>query len=645
MRMTSCEARQRRAPRSFRVAEPPQGGSGRLLLGLTLLLIVAVAILDGLADRAASELYDEGALGDGWLPLLPLLRTYLRCKAHVLSHAYVYVPLLMIVPLALFVLLRWCARNAASWREVLSGMRFRPHSYALANPFADAPEGAIVATRTAWARAVQENRDETRVVLGLDPARAPVLLSDRARSMHVHLLGQTGSGKTQSVIYPLLLQDAMRHRPVVFLDAKGSIENEEMLARIAAATGRSEELRIFTLNRDRRSQTYNPVYLTPSADPRAVAERVFSTFADEMDEPFYRMTQCEFFSHLVCALAATGKQICLRDALACLVDEDILFHALSQSSDASVRRQISAAISHMGDRYHQQVAGLRVALQRFADPRLNRYDPDIVLEDLLEGRGLVGFSLSANDYKFLARGVGIVVLQHLQQLGARRQQDRSLDQRPLYVFADEFYTFAYEGFVDAVNKLRDAQIALLLSHQSLADLDRISPEYARAIWDNTRNKIVLYESDEELCSRLAGTLGTRKNVERTIRRSADAYLNEASMLEASSRQVDEYILHPSAVKSLASVGQAYLIQTGTGDETAPPRRLFGRKNRPAPSARAVGVHLPLMGELPPAPFPVPKLPDESSGLGLWELVAGRPSSAETLAGDAGLAALANVGGS
>ena len=617
------------------MASPEQPGAGRLLFGLVVIAILLLAALEGISDHVAGQLYSEDGVDERWMPLLPVIRVYLRAKAHVFAHLYIYVPLAILVPGLLFGMLRWLARGSTRAKEWLSGMWHRKESYALGHPFASAREGVVVATRAAWAQAVvaddaarQAGAKEgakvpsppPRIVLGIGPEREPVYLDERARSMHVHLLGQTGSGKTQGVIYPMLWQDAAKGAPILFLDAKGSIENEQTLANIAAATGRSDELKIFTLNPNRASQTYNPIYLTGNADPRAVAERAFSTFSDEMDEPFYRMTAAEFFCHLVAALAATGKQISLRDALACLVDPDILYHALSQSSDRAARRQIESAMTHIGDKFHQQVAGLRVALQRFAHPLLNSYDPDIVLEDLLDGKGIYGFSMSGNAYKLLTRSVGIMLLQHLQFLGAMRQQDRSLNQQPIYVYIDEFYTFAYEGFIDAVNKLRDANISILLSHQSMADLDRVSPEYSRGIWDNTRNKIVLYQSDPELCSRLAESVGTRREVKETFRRSADPFLNSGSMLEASAREVDEFVLHPSHVKNLAALGQAYLVQTGLGGIEASKRRFYDRAAKPMGGAQVAGVNLPMLGELPTADFPVPKAASESSGLGLWQLL-------------------------
>jgi hypothetical protein len=81
---------------------------------------------------------------------------------------------------------------------------------------------------------------------------------------------------------------------------------------------------------------------------------------------------------------------------------------------------------------------------------------------------------------------------------ALRQMDRARSQVPLYVYVDEVYSLAYLGLVEALNKLRDAHISLLLSHQDLSDLERVSPEFARGVWGNTRNKIVLYQSDDEL---------------------------------------------------------------------------------------------------------------------------------------------------
>jgi hypothetical protein len=148
-----------------------------------------------------------------------------------------------------------------------------------------------------------------------------------------------------------------------------------------------------------------------------------------------------------------------------------------------------------------------------------------------------------------------------------------------------------------VNKLRDANISLLLAHQTFSDLEKVSKEFARGIWDNTRNKIVLYQNDPEVCDRIAKALGTKKDVELTVRRSVDVWMNSVSTHEASTKEVDVYRCHPNRIKSLLC-GQAYLAQ----------------------DADFVGVHLQQVPPLPAAVAPSPNVPGaDVPRLGLHDL--------------------------
>jgi hypothetical protein len=419
-----------------------------------------------------------------------------------------------------------------------------------------------------------------------------------------------------------MYQDIRRHRAVVFLDAKGSQDNEDMLIRMAAATGRLDELRLFTLNPGAKSASYNPLYLPPRADPRQVAERFFSTLEPGFDNAFYRDKARELVLALVAALASTGKQMVPWDLDACIADQAILAHALAMASDRQAVRQIETAYAAAGDHPENTYAGLLAALRAYNHAALNSYTPDIVLDDLIEAPALIGFSLCANAYQLLARAIGILVLQHIQHVGAKRQMDRSLRQDPIYLYADEFYSFAYPGFIDAVNKLRDAHIAVFLAHQDISDLAQVSPEFAQGVLANTRNKIVLFQDNPDFCELLARSIGTRHGTELTIRRSVDAYLNQTSALEASSREVAEFILHTDAFKSLAT-GQAYLVQKGL--RPAPPPSpwwaLRRRAPTPSPTTTVQAVHLSMIepGFFPAASPPSYPSRDDSTGLGLYRM--------------------------
>jgi type IV secretory pathway TraG/TraD family ATPase VirD4 len=554
-----------------------------LVFGLVFLVAVAIALL----ERGARSALDRQRAGDPVAPnAAEFLNRYLAARHEVVSHPIQYGGLALLGLVAFGGALYGCKRLAAAtnaWRARRAGMAFAQASYELRRePFS---------LRDVILR---NPSPEDQVVLGIGPDGRPVYLTDHARSMHTHVLGQTGSGKTKSVIEPLMLQDMLRGRGVLVVDGKGSQENEERFVGMAALCGRRDDVRVFTLNPFRPSHTYNVLHLVPDADPLAVAQRVFSSFEADMDNPYYKDQARMLFQSLVCAFAGTGKRFSMLDVAAALASPEVLDDALQLSADKAAVRRIEAQYAKLGKDAEKTFTGLQAAVDRYNVPAVNAYDPDIVLEDLVDRDGLVAFFLPANYAKYLARYLGLVVFQHLQQLGALRQLDRSRSQRPVYVYADEFYSFAYEGFTDAVNKLRDAKIAMLLAHQTFSDLEKVSPEYAKGIWDNTRNKIILYQNDPEVCERVAKALGTEKGVELTQRYSADTWLNQSAMLEASGREVDAYRCHPTRIKML-KLGQAYLAQ----------------------DADFVGVNLGMVPDLPVVVPPPPK-PPSGDGLNLMD---------------------------
>jgi hypothetical protein len=110
-----------------------------------------------------------------------------------------------------------------------------------------------------------------------------------------------------------------------------------------------------------------------------------------------------------------------------------------------------------------------------------------------------------------------------------------------------------------LNKLRDANLEYTLAHQSLADLELVSKEFATAVWDNTRTKDILSQDNPELCDRIAKSIGTHQVRELTVRRKEGPLLTSLPTGDASSKLVEAYRLHPNAIKNLARCGQGYLL--------------------------------------------------------------------------------------
>jgi hypothetical protein len=395
-------------------------------------------------------------------------------------------------------------------------------------------------------------------LIGMTPGRKPVVLSEFDLCTHVHLMGQTGSGKTASVITPLLYQCIREpnRKGALLMDAKGSSENVAMVQNLARKCGREQDLRIFALAYPEWSHSYNPVW--PCTDPDATAERIFSVFS--MDNEYYRGQAWLMFRNLIRLMAGTGMPFNLIDVRTALIDDEAREHVYESSKDLRAQHEVESQLNQLGRRRLETFTGLYNALADYDHPLLNTYSPTIVLEDVVNKRGICYVNLPANRYPILAPSVGKILLQHLQAIGAMRQIDRArYDQHPFTVFIDELNRFAFPNLVPALCMLRDAKVQFVLSHQSLGDLEQVSLVFTRQVKDNTRCKIFLYENDPDHLEKVSRSYGTRTAFKRTVRFSLGPLWTFLNTGEVSNREVEEFILHPNALKSLAPFGQGYVL--------------------------------------------------------------------------------------
>ena len=430
--------------------------------------------------------------------------------------------------------------------------------------------------------------------VGLSPERwllffrrwIPVYLSPAQRSMHRHVMGKTGSGKTLSVLWPEVLQDALDGKGVLVIDAKGSDENIQAMKGIAQLARREEQLRIFALpawNQPLFSHAYNMMYVRPrgtrgptdpGGDPVVVAERVFSVMPLGDNEYYNTQAQVLFVNiakllHGMVDGAGVGLPFTFRDMAVALKGiggaggwEAAYKHCMRHSLAREAVHEIESQVARLGNDAQKCFSGIIGAVDKFQAPLCNAYDPDIVFEDILQTNGLVYAQLPANLFKVQAPAMGKVILMDVEQEGSLRQVFRKTrNQTPFSVVVDEFYNFADLSIVDSLNKLRDAHLEFTLAHQALADLELVSPEFASAVWDNTRTKDVLSQDNPELCERISKCIGTRQVIEKTVRQQQGALFTSLTTGDASTKLVEQYTLHPNCIKSLKRAGQGYVYNS------------------------------------------------------------------------------------
>ncbi len=290
------------------------------------------------------------------------------------------------------------------------------------------------------------------------------------------------------------------------------------------------------------------------------------------DNDYYN-TQAELIFTNLCRLLhgmvderGFGLPFTMRDLAACLKEigsrsaawGSALDRCLQESTDTEAAQAVAVQVDRLGRDAPRALSGLAGAVEKFQAPLVNAYAPDIVMADVLEKNQIVYVQLPANLFKIQAPALGKVFLMDIQQEGSLRQVfRRTRNQRPFSVVVDEFGRFADLSFVDSLNQLRDANVQFTIAHQSLADLELVSREFANAVWDNTRIKDVLNQDNPALCEMVAKSIGTQQQVVNTVRKEPGPALTLLETREASSRVVESYKLHPNRIKTLAPCGQGF----------------------------------------------------------------------------------------
>lgn len=410
----------------------------------------------------------------------------------------------------------------------------------------------------------------------------PLYLTEQQRDSHRHVIGKTGSGKSHGVIWPQVFQDVLAGKGSVVMSGKGSDEEIAIIKAIASAAGREKDLRVFALPAWNQPQlfthSYNMVDVEPRSpdgpggDPVVTAERVFSVLP--LGDNAYYNTQAQIFFTNVCKLLhgmvdgdGHGFPFTMRDIGVCLkgVGDDgcwnrALSWCLETSKERGAAKEIKSHIVRLGRDIHKALSGLVGVVDKFQAPQVNAYEPDIVMRDVLEQDQIIYIQLPSNLFKLQAPALGKVFLIDVQQQGSLRQVHRTTrSQRAFSVVVDEFARFADKSVVDSLNQLRDAHVQFTLAHQSVADLEVVSREFAMAVWDNTRCKDILKQDNPALCELVSKSIGTVQEVQKTVRTEKGPLLTALATREASTRLVESYKLHPNAIKNLARAGQGYVF--------------------------------------------------------------------------------------
>ncbi len=388
---------------------------------------------------------------------------------------------------------------------------------------------------------------------------------------HVQVIGKSGSGKTASYFLNAVNQSIHQGRGSFYFDSKSSELSK--IAFYCKDAGRNKDLKVLDLRGVDRSNTYNPFYkFTKNADGEVVPDSDAvsnivggSLFFDHQGEPFYRDMGKEILRNLTGLFHKEFPVITYMDYYTALNTEISTFKSIEalcekyQGSNEANYFQNQWLTLSIQERT-RLLSGLIARLSRFVTtkwaPLVNTRNPQITIANVFDKNQIFYFGaaslINPDDYKPLLVAMFYDIM---NETGKRYEfKDKVI---PFDLYLDEFYNVAYEGFINLLNKCREAKVPIHLGHQSLGDLTSISKSFATQVADSTNSKIIFRINSPGTADEFAMLIGTKMADPKYVR-SLKTNVGPLGMRQeagVTEKEEEEFILHPNIFKRLDK-GQA-----------------------------------------------------------------------------------------
>ncbi len=383
-----------------------------------------------------------------------------------------------------------------------------------------------------------QQKSSDGVFMGIESdLNIPVYLPDSVRCRHVHILGATGSGKTESVILNFLGQDVDRGLGSIVLDAKGGISFLQFLKNHIP----QERLQVFDLGSE-ESFPYNPI---AAGKPLEAAQRLFSSLT--WSEEYYKSKALSALQRLFQThFEINDRNPTLADLASYLAHPDS-YAAFVNAADYP---------PNLAMKEYQDLSGLCDQVRSLTIGHLGKIlsptsDDQMDIEAAGDGK-VVYFRLQSLMSPQLVSTVGKLIINHINYLAgtAHRGIGPAKCSKLVPTYFDEFATFACPEFADLISKARSAGIALHFSHQSIGDIEDVSPGFLGRITDNSATKIVLRINDPDSAEYLARSFGTRDYQKVTQRITNAKEVDVAEVVgEGTTRDAHQFRASPDLLKT------------------------------------------------------------------------------------------------
>ncbi|MDZ4660045.1 MAG: TraM recognition domain-containing protein [Pseudomonadota bacterium] len=390
------------------------------------------------------------------------------------------------------------------------------------------------------------------------------VLTDGQLNHHVHVVGASGYGKT--VLLSHIIHERIHQgKGLLYIDLKGDSETLKKFSGFARECDREKDLQIFSLADATISKAYN---LVGTGTANQIRDRLMLSLI--WSEEYYKNQSASFLLKLLiglCWLRDNKKlSVTLSLILECCLKVDKLLGLGSQVplAEERIKFLFEDSVVFLEDKENfKSLQGLRAQIESlvFSDfgGLLSDNTDGIDLFKSVNDSKITFIFLDTRRYGESAKAVGKFIIQDLKATSARVDAEITSEKRKSFsVIIDEFADLAQEDFIGFLDRARSSRFSVVVAHQELSDLQRISPEFARRLSGNTSTMYAFLQKGPESAEMISGMAGTRTVWKKTVK-AERWWLFDVRSGESSLREVEEFNIHPNRIKSL-EVGECVCIK-------------------------------------------------------------------------------------
>lgn len=343
----------------------------------------------------------------------------------------------------------------------------------------------------------EEDIDAGTLILGEnihDGEETAVILQERQRLQHLHLLGASGTGKS-TLLLSMLLQDMAQGRGFALLDPHGDLL-DRILAEIpddrlddVILIDPSDEQHIVPFNVLSAHSDYEKTLL--ASDLVSVFRRLSTSWGDRMDV---------IFKNLVHAFLEHREGGTLSDMRRFLQEPDWRREFLSGVEDPDVRYYWEHTFPQLDGT--KSIGPILTRLEVLLTPKVIRYmvsqkENRIDFSRIMDESRILLVRLPMGQIgKEVAYMLGSLVVLKLSQMAMGRSRMAARDRTPFFCYVDECQNFMTPSLAEILSGARKYGLGLVLAHQDMHQLQQCG-DVAAAVMTNAATRIVFRVSESD----------------------------------------------------------------------------------------------------------------------------------------------------